>query len=118
MWNKQGQLGQYVYHMDQKSAFGEFMQWDMPPITKGKWHFIQTWVKLNTPQQKNGIIQTRINGNLVLNKTDMRFRMKTGLEIERFLFSAFFGGKGAAWSPKKDEFLYLDNFIISTKKPF
>jgi hypothetical protein len=115
MWNKQGQLGQYVYHMDQKRAFGEFMQWDMSPITKGKWHSIQTWVKLNTPQQKNGIIQTRVDGKVVLNKMDIRFRMKAGLEIERFLFSSFFGGQGATWAPKKDEFLYLDNVTISTQ---
>lgn len=118
MWDKEGQLGQYVYHMDQSRAFGEFMQWDMPPIGKGKWHYIQTWVKLNDVQQKNGIIQTHVDGKQVLNKTDIRFRMTSGLEVERFLFSSFFGGQGAEWSPKKDEFLYLDHFIISTKNLF
>jgi hypothetical protein len=115
MWNKQGQLGQYVYHMDQNKPFGEFMQWDMPPISKGKWHYIQTWVKLNTPQKRNGLIQTRVDGKKVLNRADIRFRMKDDLEIERFLFSSFFGGYGIKWAPKKDEFLYLDHFIISTQ---
>ena len=113
MWNKQGQLGQYVYHVDQSKEYGEFMQWNMPAISKGQWHHIQTTVKLNTPKQFNGIIQTTVDGKQVLNKENLRFRMVSGLEIERFLFSSFFGGSGKQWAPTKDEVLYLDDFVIS-----
>lgn len=113
MWNKQGLLGQYVYHVDQTRKYGEFMQWNMPSISKGRWHHIQTTVKLNTPKQFNGAIQTAVDGKQVLNKTGLRFRMTSGLEIEHFLFSSFFGGSGKQWAPTKDEILYLDDFVIS-----
>lgn len=113
MWNRQGQLGQYVYHMDQAKSYGEFMPWNMPPITRGQWHHIQTLVQLNTPKQANGIIRTWFDNKPVLNKTNIRFRMIEGLDIERFLFSSFFGGNGIKWAPTKDESLYIDDIILS-----
>ena len=112
MWNRHGQLGQYVYHMDQAKAYGEFMKWNMPPISKGQWHQIKTTVKLNTPSQANGLIQTSVDGKPVLTRSNLRFRMKNNLEIERFLFSSFFGGSGKEWAPIKNETLYLDDFTI------
>lgn len=113
MWNRHGQLGQYVYHMDQPKQYGEFMPWNMPSISKGQWHHIETSVILNTPKQANGIIQTWVDGRQVLNRRNIRFRMMDGLEIERFLFSSFYGGSGREWAPKKNEKLYLDDFVIT-----
>ena len=112
MWNRHGKLGQYVYHMDQKDKYGEFMEWNMPPISKGQWHHIQTTVQLNTPKQANGLIHTSVDGSMVLNRQNIRFRMTTGLKIERFLFSSFFGGTGKQWAPHKDEALYIDDINI------
>ncbi len=112
MWNQHGQLGQYVYHFDQVNNFGEFMPWSIPSISKGKWHHIKTMIALNSPKQANGTIRTWLDGKLVLNRNNIRFRMIKGLEIERFLFSSFFGGSGKKCAPKKDEQIYLDDFVI------
>lgn len=116
MWEGHGELGQYVYHIDQADYFGDFFAWDTPPIEKGKWYHIKTFVRLNTPGQKNGMIRTWLNNRQVLNRQDLRFRYVPELKIERFLFSAFFGGTGAKWAPKQDMMLYLDDFIISAGK--
>ena len=112
MWNRHGQLGQYVYHVDQRNNFGEFMPWTTNPISKGQWHHIETLLVLNTPKQANGTIRTWLDGKPVLNRNNIRFRLTNGLEIERLLFSSFFGGNGRKWAPKKNEKLYLDDFVV------
>nr|CAA6802828.1 MAG: Unknown protein [uncultured Thiotrichaceae bacterium] len=116
MWDSHGKMGQYVYHVDQPKHFGDYVEWDMPLIEKGKWYHIKTFVRLNTPGQRNGMIRTWVNNKQVLNRADMRFRNIKELKIQRFLFSVFFGGGGAEWAPKQDMILYMDDFVISAGK--
>ncbi len=113
MWEKDGKLGQYVYHPAQPKNFGDFFPWDTPPLETEKWHQIKTFVRLNTPGKRDGIITTWLNGKQVLDKRDLRFRIGADLKIERFLFAVFFGGTGAEWAPKRDMLLYLDDFTLS-----
>lgn len=114
MWNLKGQLGQYVYHMDQPKPFGEFFEWDLPPIVKDKWYHIKTFVKLNAGGQKDGIVKTWVDGKVVLDKHDLRFRAGNNLPIERFLFSLFYGGSGPEWAPPRDMDIYFDDFVLSS----
>lgn len=114
MWDRHGQLGQYVYHMDQDRHFGEFMPWKSE-IQKGKWQQVKTFIKLNTPGKQDGIITTWLDGKVVLDRRDLRFRSIDGLEIERLLFSVFYGGSGPEWAPSQDMTVYLDDFVISPK---
>lgn len=113
MWDKDGKLGQYVYHPDQPRNFGEFFAWDMPPLEQDRWYQLKTLVRLNTPGKRDGVITSWLNGKLVLDKHDLRFRNGSDLKIERFLFAVFFGGTGAEWAPKRDTLLYLDDFNLS-----
>ncbi len=114
MWDRHGKLGQYVYHMDQPSYFGDFLEWGGAEIQRGKWQQIKTFVKLNSPGKKDGIIRTWLDGREVLNKQDLRFRAGDDLKIERFLFSVFYGGSGPEWAPPHDMRLYLDEFVLSS----
>lgn len=113
MWDRHGKLGQYVYHMDQPSHFGDFLEWKGVEIQKGKWQQIKTYVKLNSPGKRDGIIKTWLDGQPVLAKTDLRFQSGDNLKIERFLFSVFYGGSGPEWAPNYDNVIYLDDFMIS-----
>ncbi|MFN3786568.1 MAG: polysaccharide lyase, partial [Thiothrix sp.] len=113
MWEKAGRLGQYVYHPDQPQAFGEFFPWDAPLPEKGKWYQVKTLVRLNTPGKHDGVITTWLNGKQVFDKRDLRFRNGNNLQIERFLFTVFFGGTGAEWAPPRDMLVYLDDFTLS-----
>lgn len=116
MWDSHGKMGQYVYHVDQPKHFGDFMPWENADIEHGKWYQVKTFVRLNTPGQKNGIIRTWLNNRQVMYRNDMRFRHIPQLKIERFLFSAFFGGDGPEWAPSRNMMLYLDDFVISSRK--
>ncbi|MGB1008257.1 MAG: polysaccharide lyase [Thiolinea sp.] len=116
MWDSHGKFGQYVYHVDQPKHFGDFMPWDNSDIELGKWYQIKTFVRLNTPGQRNGVIRTWLNNRQVMHRNQLRFRNIPQLKIERFLFSAFFGGTGPEWAPSRDMILYMDDFIISPRK--
>ena len=115
MWDRHGKLGQYVYHMDQPSHFGDFFEWGGAEIQKGKWQQIKTFVKLNTQGKRDGVIKTWLDGKLVLDKTDLRFQAGNDLKIERFLFSVFYGGSGPEWAPAYDNIIYLDDFTLSAQ---
>jgi len=116
MWDNKGQLGQYVYHMDQPGHYGEFMAWDTPPLERGKWYKVKTYVRLNSPGKRDGRVRTWLNGQAVLDQREMRFRYGDNLKIERFLFSVFYGGSGAEWAPSHHQHLYLDDFTLSATR--
>lgn len=116
MWRKQGKIVQYVYHADQPHQHGDELPWKIGGqrfFSPGKWHRIETRVKLNTPGVKNGIIQSWLDGELAFDKRDFRFRDTNALHIDIFDFSTFFGGSDRSWATKKQEQIYFDNLIIS-----
>lgn len=117
MWVKDGKLGQYVYHVDQKTNYGDFFEWDTPPAEKGEWYQAKTYVHLNAPGKSDGRIITWLNGKKVLDKNGLRFRLGNDLKIERVLFAVFFGGHGPEWAPRADMQLYLDDFILDPATP-
>ena len=115
MWDREGKLVQYVYHPAQKRSFGDAFDWSMTPLKTGKWHMIKTRVRLNTPGKRDGLIQSWLNGRLVLDKRNMHFRNNKKLQIDRFMFASFFGGSDPTWATRRDQYIYLDEFILSAK---
>ena len=62
---------------------------------------------------RDGIVRSWLDGELALERTDVRFRYTSQLAIDGFYFSTFYGGSTAEWAPVKDESAMFDNFIIS-----
>jgi hypothetical protein len=117
MWNREGKLVQYVYHPDQPIKFGEAFAWSMPkPLQRGIWHTLKSTVTMNTPGQRNGRIQSWLDGRLVLNKNNIRFRDTNQLLIDQFLFASFYGGSTASWAPRQSQVAYFDEFVINANK--
>ena len=113
MWDRHGKLVQYVYHPDQLRAFGDAFEWNMPRLETGKWHDIKTRVRLNSAGKHNGIIQSWLDGKLVLDRRDLRFRDNNKLQIDRFMFASFFGGSDPSWAPHRNQQIYLDEFVLA-----
>lgn len=113
--SRSGGYTEYVYHPDMPGQYGDHMFWDDGPggqkyITPGTWQHCQTRFKMNTPGRHDGIIQSWLDGVLVLNRQDIRFRDVDTFSIDAYVFSTFFGGNG----PNGDQYIYYDNIIIST----
>lgn len=112
MWRPQGAAVQYVYHPDQPTIYGDDMSWGRT-FPADRWVRVETRIKMNTPGQRNGIVQSWMDGQRVLNRTDVRFRDTSGFQIDRFLFDTFFGGNSAEWAPSKEEHIDFDDFVVS-----
>ncbi|QDS99952.1 hypothetical protein HG15A2_32860 [Adhaeretor mobilis] len=112
---------QYAYHPDQPTEFGEDLRWDdntagqWQEFESDQWYHLQHRVVMNTPTQHDGIVQAWLDGEMVLDRQDIRWRDTTAFGIDNFYFSTFFGGSSTIWEASKDEFVYYDDFIISTE---
>lgn len=115
---------QYVYHPDQTAnggINGDDLKWDDTTPTDWKtfdsdtWYHLQHRVVMNTPGQHDGIVQAWLDGEMVLDKRDIRFRDISSIQIDTLYFSTFFGGSSSVWEATKDEHVYFDNFVIATE---
>ena len=130
MWRTDGSSGsqlptdranivQYVYHPDQPSTFGQDYRWDDNSTGDWKafdsdvWYHFQHRVVMNTPGENDGVIQAWLDGELVMDVQDIRFRDVASLQIDQMYFSTFFGGSSEIWEASRDEFAYYDDFVIA-----
>jgi len=117
MWLREGKVIQYVYHPDQPGKWGDNLAWNLTEqryFKTGVWHIVKTRIVMNTPGRNDGIIQSWFDEQLSLNIRNMRFRDNDSFAIDKFLFVTFFGGD-SSYAAKKDEYIFFDDFIISTE---
>ncbi|NOZ61045.1 MAG: hypothetical protein GXO74_05145 [Calditrichaeota bacterium] len=139
-WGPGNTLKNYVYHKDQPGKYGQVLFWTHRPKTvtlkKGKfdkkiveknrvkikpgvWYHVATRVKVNHIGNSDGVVQSWLNGELVLDVRGLEFRDKTckknDLLIDTMYFSTFFGGNSEKYKPVKDEYIFFDDFVLSKK---
>lgn len=117
MWRPDGKIVQYVYYPDQPGEYGEDFVWDYggcPRFFKsGKWHCVETFVQMNTPGKKDGIIRSWLDGDKALEITGLRFRDIPDIKIDKLEFETFFGGGDASWATPRDQYSMFDNVVIA-----
>ena len=118
VWLRGGEIGQYIYHPDQPDKWGQVFKYASEGrnivIERGTWHRIVNRIVMNTPTKRDGIVQAWMDGKLVLDVRNLRFRDIDSFGIDSFYFSTFFGGDDITWAASKDEYIYFDNFLVST----
>lgn len=114
MWRENGLLENYIYHAGQRNYYGDDEYWNVA-ATPGVWHSVQHRIVLNTPGQKNGILEAWFDGRKVLSLSDIEYRKTNTIGINLFYFSTFFGGNDISWAPATDQTMHFDNFAISTE---
>ena len=106
-------VGSYVYHADIQGAESENIGWGMGPTGRlrlNQWYSIEQYVHMNDPGQSNGVLRAWIDGQLVFERADLRFRDIPALKIENLWFNVYHGGVA---KPPHDMTLYLDNVVIA-----
>ena len=81
-------------------------------IVPDQWYTIRQRVVMNTPGQRDGILQIWLDGRLVHNQNNLQYRNTANLQIDRFFFSTFFGG-GEVWRSSKEEFAFFDDIKLT-----
>ncbi len=117
-WGAGGSLGQRIYWKGQKATTGgDYMPWftgiKSVGMETGKWHEIQFMVALNTLGQSDGRIKGWYDSVLSFEMSTMRFRDLETMHINKFMFTTYFGGNSADYSPKEENHLLIDDIIVS-----
>jgi len=107
-------IGNYVYHLDSRSNYGETFSWNsqLSLLQRNRWYAIEQYLKLNDPGKANGQLTVWIDGRRIFNKTNFRFRETTQLKIEMLWLNFYHGGTS---KPKSTYYLYIDNLVIASK---
>lgn len=127
MWRDGGRLVLLLYHMDYTKIYGEDLDLIYPDgrtvvAERGKWIHLTQRIKMNTVTidangnavaNPDGIIQVWANGELVLNRTDIRLRTNDDL-IDNFYISTFHGGGDETWAPTEDCYIWFDDIRIGS----
>jgi hypothetical protein len=89
-----GGEGTRVAHLSEIPALQEAMGGeDVNAWFQGRWHHFQLYMKLNTPaSEANGILQFSIDGALVLDVDDYRYRDNDEDHIDHFATPHMYGG--------------------------
>ncbi|MFK7846898.1 MAG: polysaccharide lyase [Rhodothermales bacterium] len=115
MWREDGNMVVYLYHMDQPTSYGEDFELNRN-VERGTWHRLTQRVKVNSGNNNDGELQIWFDGELVMLRTDIRFRNNNQAPVDHLFFSTFHGGNTPEWEPDTDGYVYYDNIRIGTNK--
>ena len=114
MWRPGGAAVQYIYHPDQPDIYGEDFRYGRT-FQPGIWHTVEHRFVMNTPRMHDGVVQTWFDGEEALHVEGLRFRDVDTFAIDGLRLAFFFGGSNSSWATTKDEYIYVDDFIVSTE---
>jgi hypothetical protein len=108
-------IGSYVYHAGMSKKYGSGWGWNLGEtglLQQNRWYSVEQYVRLNTPGRADGVLKAWVDGKLVFEKTDIRFRNVPELRIESLWMNVYHGGTKAA---NQDISLYIDNVVVAKK---
>jgi hypothetical protein len=111
MWRKNG-AGEVYAYLPTSVAHGTSLGRGNWRFTPGRWHRLEQIVTLNTPGQRDGRLQVRVDGKPVLDEQGLLFRTTAALKIEGIFFSTFFGGDDPTWASPKTTYADFARFTL------
>lgn len=108
-------IGSYVYHAAMQGNSGETWGWGLGPsglLEKNRWYSVEQHVRLNSPGQSDGVLRAWVDGQLVFERSDIRYRDTPDLKIESVWLNVYHGGIKPA---PADMTLFIDNLVIARK---
>ncbi|MGF1520796.1 MAG: polysaccharide lyase [Leptolyngbyaceae cyanobacterium] len=112
MWRRDGDGEVYAY-LPTSEGYGTSIgrgNWRFQP---GTWYQIQQEVRLNHPERSDGQIQLWVDGELVIDESDLNFRTVESLQIDGLFFSTFFGGGDPSWATPRDVYIDFAEFVVT-----
>ncbi|HEX5385715.1 MAG TPA: hypothetical protein VFW66_03325 [Gemmatimonadales bacterium] len=106
---------------DGKTCWGRFGTGEAtyyPPLTasRGTWHKLEYWVKLNAPDASDGAQRFWLDGVLRGEWSGIAFRKTTDLRLNSIMIDGSLTGVGAPPEPVTRH-LYVDDIFVATAKP-
>jgi len=97
----------YAYHVDQRGNYGDNWRWSAACLQRNRWYSIEQYARMNTVEgpfdkygngtgKPDGVVRAWVDGVLVFEKTDIRFRLNEGIKINEVWLNWYRGGKKPA----------------------
>jgi hypothetical protein len=102
----------YVYHLDDTGDPGSQLQ-ASGTYNEGQWYCWEQRVKMNTPNQNDGILENWIDGVKVASRTNYKWRTVAANNIGEVWFGVYIGGANVASSTYN---ILFDNFVIARNR--
>jgi hypothetical protein len=115
MWRREGELQIYTYDQHRENNCGNTENAVGHRFAQGRYQAVSLYVQVNEPAQlANGRIALYLDGEKIAEQTGLQLRATGGsaTEINRFMFSTFFGGNDSSWAPSKTVTARFDNFAV------
>jgi hypothetical protein len=129
LWNKDRTVATYLYAQwplgprSRRSWFGHSQTCRADPhdqesekleLSPGAWNTIELRVRMNTPGQRDGILQLWLNGRPCVDRSDVAYRSAShpDLRITEQYVTWFYGGP-ARDAPDRDSTIYFDDAVLS-----
>lgn len=111
-----------VYHPDQQGTYGDDLPWDLGGIERafepGRWHQVEHRIVMSSSPgpdgPRDGVIEGWLDGELALQRDDLRFRYADAFAVDALYFRTFFGGNDPDWAPSTDQEICFDDVVIAT----
>ncbi|WP_447957929.1 polysaccharide lyase [Vreelandella sp. EE7] len=111
MWREEGQGELYPYVVGFEGKSVGRGSWRYPA---GSWATIEQEILLNDPDRENGVARVWIDGQPVLEQSNIVFRTTPAITIDGLMFSTFFGGTGEGWRTPRDQYVDFAEFRFYT----
>ena len=93
-------LGSYLYHSKSSQGFGDTIAWSgghgAALVLPGRWYAVEQYIKLNKPGAEDGVLRAWVDGHLVFELTQLRWRDTASVKIENAWFDVYLGGHEVA----------------------
>ena len=119
MWRRDGRGEVYVYHLDQPEETGEGLPFPEEfRFPLGQPVKLRLAVTMNRPGQTDGIVRCwatlpDAQEQLLVERTDFRWRTVDTFGIDSLYFQAFHGGSTADWAPPRDCTVEFADFRVT-----
>jgi hypothetical protein len=109
MWRSGGAGEVYAYLPGKASSYGASIGAGNWMFRATRWGQIEQEIVLNRPEHADGVLRVWYDGKLVLERTDIIFRMSNSVRISGLIFSTFFGGHDPSWASPTTQKSYFKN---------
>ena len=115
MWRRDGRLVVYTYFPERDlTKCGEDISF-LTNAETNRWYTVRQHLTLNAPGQRNGSLKMYVDGELVLDRSDLLIRLegKENVKIDRTIFHTYAGGSDDAdWWSTEDQYVHFDDFKV------
>ena len=103
MWRDLGRLVSYEYIPGKRGECGDDWDWNNG-CASFEWQRLHMYVRMNDVGIANGVNRVWLGGRLVLDQTDVVYRLASNYSIETFTFQNFHGGSDSSFIPGQTQY--------------